>query len=166
MALSVKVNYTDTPVSGAQAPEITIPVLNYSDDFRIDTNRPSEAILANITSPLGKPEKIRYAASDVSNVYSGTDVDRALWAPTLKGVSILAQLVDTYTVVDSADPTFEMALPMECHLVVKVPANELITADMVETFIGRLLATLFETGDTGTTRLKALLRKSLVPKGL
>lgn len=165
MAKTVSVNYTDT--AGGATHGITIPSVNFGADFRIQKQSTNDIILANMTSPLGCPEKIRFAASEVADVYSGTSVDRALYAPSRKGISFLCQLTDTFTVSDSTDPTYEVALPMEAHLVCKVPSNSNITAQMVVTTLSRLVATLFETADsTMLDRVDALLHMSLEPTDL
>lgn len=165
MAKTVSVNYTDT--AGGAAHGITIPSVNFGADFRIQKQTPSEVVISNMTSPMGYPEKVRFAASEVTDVYSGTTVDSALYAPSRKGVSFLCQLTDTYTVSDGTDPTYEVALPMEAHLVCKVPSNSNVTAAMVATFLSRLVATLFETDDTTmTNRVDALLHMSPGPTDL
>lgn len=165
MAKTVNVNYTDT--AGGATHGITIPSVNFGADFRIQKSTTSDLMLSNMTSPLGYPEKVRFAASEVADIYSGTTVDRALYAPSRKGVSFLCQLTDTYSVTDDTDAAYEVALPMEAHLVCKVPANANITAAMVKTFISRLLATLFETDDTSMeSRVDALLHMSLEPTDL
>ena len=156
--------YTDTPIEGV--PTLTFPrgLVNIGKDFRVKSNvAGKEIVLTNITSPIDRPEKIRIAYSEMANVYVGSGIEASVLAPTKKGVSLLAQVTDIITVTDSTDPDYRIDLPVSCHLVVKVPASEHIGAADVETCIGRLLSSLFDTGVTTTTRLEAILRGSLVP---
>lgn len=156
--------YTDTAIAGS--PVLTFPraAINFAADMRVKSNQPGkEVVLTNITSPIDRPEKIRIAYSDVANVFSGSGVEATVFTPTKRGVSILAQVTDVISITDSADPDYRIDLPVSFHLVVKVPANENISADDVETGIGRLLSSLFDTGVSSTSRLEAILRGSLVP---
>jgi len=163
MAKSILYNRTDTPVSGVTSLSIPIGVLNFGADWAVRSELPGEVILTNLTSPIDRPEKFRFAMSDIKDIYRNTGIDSTLYAPSKRGSSVLCQLIDTWTVVDSADPSYEVALPVEGHIVMKIPANELVTADMVIAFIGRLIDGLFNTGVTDGNRLKAMLRGSLLP---
>lgn len=162
MSIQVSKNYTDT--STGVKPAIEIAPLNFATDFRVERNTPSEAILTNLTSPIGLPERFRFAASDVKDIYAGTSVDRAYQALSKRGSSVLIQLNDTWTLTDTEKPDFIQALPLSCHLVVKVPQNGYLTTNDVMSFIGRMLGGLFETGSITNERLTALLRGSLIPK--
>lgn len=165
MAKSVNVNYTDT--TGGATHGITIPSVNFGADFRAKKEQVGEIVLTNMTSPLGLPEQIEFYSSEVPDVYAGTSVDRALMAPSRKGIKFIAKLRDTYTVTDDTDTSYEIALPMEAHLVCKVAANANLTTEMVVAFISRFLAGLFETDDTTmNNRIDALLHMSVKPEDL
>lgn len=167
MSKVVSTGYADTPVEGV--PSLTFPraVLNFGANFRVKSNQPGkEVVLTNISSPVDRPEKVRIAYSDISNVYNGTNIDASVYAPTKRGVSILVQVTETLSVTDATDPDYRIDLPVSYHLVVKVPASEFISAADIETGLGRLLSGLFDTGATTTSRLEAILRGSLVPTGL
>lgn len=158
---SINLGYTDTPVDGV--PTLTFPrgVLNYSKDWReVDTSKPDEVILTNVTSPLDRGERIRLAVSRISNVYQNTGISESAKAPSSKGLSILCQLTNTLRCESALG---NVDLPVSVHLVIKVPAHEDITAAVIETQLGRLLSGLYETGDTTTSRLSAIMRGSLMP---
>jgi len=159
--------YTDTAVNGVSSLTFPRAVLNVATDYRVKSNQPGkEVVLTNITCPIDRPEKIRISYTDVANIYSGTGVDASVCAPTKRGVSILAQVTDVLSVTDSSDADYRVDLPVSYHLVIKVPASEYITAADVQTGIGRLLSSLFDTGVTTTSRLEAILRGSLAPTGM
>jgi len=166
MSKSVSTNYTDTAISGVSSLTFPRGLVNFGADWKIKANEPDQGIITNLTSPLSYPEKMRFAVSDVVDVYKGANVDVSLYAPSRRGVSLLGQVSEVWTVTDSTDAAYQVALPVSAHLVIKVPSNENITPAMVQTLIGRLISGLFETGSTGTTRIAAMLRGSLIPSDL
>lgn len=166
MSKSVSVGYTDTPISGVTSLDLSRGLVNFGADFRKKSESTNELILTNLTSPVDRPERFRYAYNDVANVYSGTGIDATVYSPSKKGVSVLIQLTETFSVTDSVDPTYRIDLPVSAHMVLKIPANENITAAMVETLIGRLASGAYETGSETVSRLQSILRGSLTPADL
>lgn len=167
MAKTINPGYTDTPISGVTTLSFPRGILNYEKDFRVKSNNNGkEVILTNITSPIDRPENIRVAYSDVANIYSGTGIEPSVTAPTKRGVSILTQVTDVLSVQDDTDADFRLDLPLSCHLVIKVPASEYVTAAQVKITVGRLLSSLFDSGSLTDSRLEAILRGSLVPTEL
>ncbi|DAD50816.1 TPA_asm: coat protein [ssRNA phage SRR5466725_5] len=165
MAKNCSAGYTDTPISGVASLNFPRGLLNFEKDFRVKSNSPGkEVILTNITCPTDQPEKLRLCFSEVSNIYAGTGIDAPMYAPSKKGVSILAQLTDVISVTDTVDSAYRVDLPCSYHLVIKVPSSAYVQASDVVTGIGRLLSGLFDTGVSTTSRLDAILRGSLVPQ--
>lgn len=168
MAKSLSVNYTDTAIAGATAPQITVPVLNYSTDFRVRQDEPNESIIANLTSPISQPERIRIAQQDVADVYRNTGIDPTMYYQSRRGTQVLLQLTDVFKVSDGTDASYEALLPISVHMVIKVPNNDLITSDICMNEVARLLGALYETNASGTTsnRLSSMLRGALLPASL
>lgn len=166
MPKSVTVNYTDTPISGVTSLELNRGLVNFGKDFAVKLNAPNEAVLTNLTSPVGYPEKFRIRFQDVSNVYQGSNIDPTLYAPTKRGVSVVVQLNETLKVSDTENAGYEVALPVQAHMVLKLPVNSDLTSDHVMALVGRMVSGLFETGSTSPDRLNALLRGSLIPSDL
>lgn len=166
MSKVVNVGYTDTPISGVTALEFPRGLVNYGADFRTVSDAPGELVITNITSPTDRPEAFRFGYSSVADVYKGTSIDPSVFAPSRKGISLLVQLTDTYSVTDTTDAEFRVDLPISTHLVIKVPSSEYLTTAMIQTQIGRLVSGIFETGSEELTRLQALLRGSLKPSDL
>lgn len=167
MAKEKSVGFTDTPIEGVSSLTFSRGLLNLGKDFRVKSDNPGkEVVITNLTCPVDRPEKIRIAYSDVTNIYTGTGIESPLTAPTKRGVSVLIQLTETISVTDSVDADFRIDLPVSYHLVVKVPVSEYITSSDIETGLGRLLSGLFDTGVATTSRLDAILRGSLVPAEL
>lgn len=166
MAKVVNKGYTDTPIEGVTSLTFPRGLLNFAKDWRIKQNSPGEVVLTNITSPVDRPEQIRMACSNIANVYSGSGIEPSLAAPTKRGISVLAQVTEIISVTDDADPDYRVDLPVSYHVVIKIPANENLTAAMIQEGLGRLVSTMFETGSTQLTRIEALVRGSLVPSDL
>lgn len=166
MAKQISTNYVDTAISGVSSLPFPRGLVNFGADWKVKVNEPEEAVLTNLTSPTSYPEKLRVGVSDVADVYKGAGLDPGVYAPSRRGISVLGQLTEVWTVTDSVDATYQVALPVSAHLVIKVPNNENVTPAMVQTLIGRLVSGLYETGATDTIRLSALLRGSLIPSDL
>jgi len=166
MAKVLNLNHTDSAVSGNPTLTLPLAVLNYGTDFRIRSDEPEEVIITNLTSPIDKPEKFRFGMSEVKDIYKNSGIDVNLITPSRRGVSVLSQLTSTYSITDAADPSYEKVLPIGGHIVLKVPANELITATVIQAFVGRLVAGLFETGAVDPTRINGMIRGSLMPTDL
>lgn len=167
MSISIDPGYTDTPIVGVTELTFDRGLVNFDADFRVKSNNPGkEVVLTNITSPIDRPEKFRISYSEVTNVYNGTGIDQSAYAASKKGVSVLVQLTEIHSVVDSADSDYRVDLPVSYHLVIKVPASGNIPAATIEAGIGRLLSGLYDTGVSTTSRLESILRGSLVPSGM
>lgn len=166
MAKVLNLNYKDTAVTGGTVVELTLPQLNYGSDFRVVKDTAGEAIISNITSPIDQPERLRFAHNNVADVYRNTGIDPTHYYASRRGTQILCQLTDVYSVTDSAAPDYLALLPVEAHLVLKVPNNDLISVEQIEALITRMLGGLYETTASQTTRLNAMLRGALLPPAL
>lgn len=163
MAKVLSFVHTDTPISGVTSNTVDLPLVNFGADFRVESNQANELILTNLRSPLGDPEKFRSAFSVVSNIYKNTDIEPSSRSQNPRGVSLLLQHTDIASVTDSTDATFLQKKPFEAHIVVKVPADEVVTADIVKGFLLRTICAAFESGSNTSARLNAELRGSLLP---
>lgn len=163
MSKVINVGYTDTI---ATPKSLSRPDLSYAADFRVKSDEPGESILVNLTSPLDRTETVRFGYSEVKDVYKNTTIDASVMAPSRKGVQILVQVNDIYSLTDSADASYRVDLPVSAHLVVKIPACEYITPDMVQALAARAVSTLYDTGAVTTVKISQLLKGSLVPTGL
>lgn len=164
MAKTISKNYTDTGVTGVTSLTVPLSILNYPADYRVKMDEPDEMRLVNVTSPLDRPETIRIARNDVSDIYRGTSIERSVQSVQKSGVSVLCQLTDIYKYSDtSVADAQEEYLPISGHIVLKFPKHEAMTASVLLDFVKRLLATLYPTGSTSDSRLSAIIRGSLKP---
>lgn len=164
MAFVVNKNYTDTPISGATDKNKLLSKINYSADFALKVRSANEAILTNLTSPVGFPEQFRTGITIHPNVYKNTGIDPNFYPPSRQGTSVLSGVSEVWSVTETTDPAFKIALPVSAHLVIKTPQSEYITSADVEALIIRLLSTLYGQNSSGLERITALLRGSLVPQ--
>lgn len=166
MAKTIKVNHIDTATDPVVTPEFgAIPGLNWSADFAVSKDVPGEAILQNVTSPLNLPESFRFAQQTVANVYTNTGVEKSMYDISTRGTRILVQLNETYTLTDSEDPSYLVALPISCHMVLTIPNNQSLTQADVDNVIQRMLAGYFDLSDS-ENRTPLMLRGSLVPQSM
>lgn len=164
MAKSLHKNYVDSGVPGVTSLSLGLDILNFGADYRVRVDEPNEVIITNMTSPIDRPETIRYALSTVADVYKGTGIDVAYRSPSSKGLSLVCQLSDIYNLYDeTVDDPREQYLPIQGHIVLKMPSNDAIDAATIKSFLGRLVAGLFGTGVVDDSRLAALFRGSLLP---
>lgn len=151
-----------TPATTPHTGSWPVAIVPLSGDYRVKTQTPSEIVWTNIKSPLDRPETIRQGFSLVNDIYKGTDIAVAARAASSKGVSILSQVTQVWSVTDSTVPDLLVDLPVSAHLVIKVPASgDIASADLVA-LIQKLVGSLYsETVAMDTTKLDALLRGSL-----
>lgn len=162
MSYSINPGYTDS-ISATK--NVAIPDLSYVADFAVTTDTAKEVILSNTTSPLDRVETIRFAAGDIKDIYSGTGIDSAYQAPSHKGVSVVAQVSDVWRYSDAADPSLPVIdLPLEAHLVLRVPKTSYITADQFLGVTKRAFSLLFDTGSVTSSRLFEILKGALDPQ--
>lgn len=166
MALSLSYGYSDTTPAGGATKALSRSNVNYAADFRVRSNTTDDLVITNLKADLSTPETFRFATATIKDVYNGTSIETPLIPPVRRGTSILVQVNDTWTVTDSDDPKYKVALPVSAHLVVKIPNQGIITASNVEYLIGRCLAGLYETDSTDTTRIQSLVRGALAPSTL
>lgn len=120
-----------------------------------------------ITSPLDAPEKFRFAHNDVVDVYKNSGIDPTMYYLSRRGTQILCQLTDVYKVTDTNDASYLAMLPVEAHVVLRLPNNELITEDIALGLVGRMLGGLFDPSVSPSgSRMKAMLRGALMPSAL
>lgn len=166
MALTTSFGYSDTITT---TKNIAVPDLDYDKDFAVVKDDADEVVLTNTTSPLDQPETLRFGYQNVANIYANTGIDPSYMSITRKGVSLVAQVNDILRVSCSDEGACNMNiidLPVTAHVVVKVPLSQYVTASEAMKVVNRAVSSLYATGTTGTTRLEAMLRHSLMPAGL
>lgn len=151
---------TDSDVAGKT---LTIADLTYSADFAVVQDDPAEAKLANITSTaLGTMETLRYARSNVNNIYSNTDVGASNQMPVKTGLRSLVEANVTIKAVNSVSGE-EYLIPVRAWTIVQVPTASFISNAVLEYALGRALGAIFNNSVTTISREEEVIRGSLIP---
>lgn len=157
--MATSFGYTDKVTT---TKNLALPDLSYATDYALIRDDASEVVISNTTSPLDQPETIRFALSSVADVYQGTGIEPSFRSVTKRGESLLVQINDILRVTD-AEGQILYDLPISSHIVVKLPLNEYVTADVALQVVKRNISALFDTGLVTSARLNQLLRSSLKP---
>lgn len=165
MSYTISNKTTDTPVTGVTSMSLPVKVTNFNADYRVSSRNSNELILKNVNSPISFPRSVRIGVKNVGNIFTNSPVLKTPDCPTTTGTQLLIGLNDTVVIEDAAVAK-SYALPIRSHLVITVPNDPLVAADVVFSHIQRLLANLFEQGTVDSTRINALLHGILTPSVL
>jgi hypothetical protein len=133
-------------------------------NFATITDTANECRITDISADLETPKIVRYAAQDVTNVYSGTDIDPSAYAPVRRGKSVVIQTSFNVKITDSTDPSFLVLLPVQLHTVVKMPVTDYLSASDVNLMLRDHFGDILTSGDDDM--LPRLLRGALKPSEL
>lgn len=159
------VNYTQgnwtvtskVPDSTKTAIDVKLPRLDTST-YAIVTDEPNDVRYEDTNSSgLASCEQLRFGRTDIKDVYS-TDTTPFEYQMTGRaGEQALVELTTHYHATNSVSGA-EVDVPIKTWLVIKCPTSELVTANVVEDAVFKLMGTLF--GDSGTTvsRLTDIIR--------
>lgn len=137
--------------------------INWGADYRVKLEKAGEVIVSNIKAPIDAPETIRFAWSEISDVFKGSSL-KATPGQVTDGISILAQL--NCVGINSGQIGSE-SFPISAHLVLKVPKGMYMDSSDIGVILSRLLGSIYETKDAAfTDRVDAVLRGILTPKDL
>lgn len=149
---------------------LTTTVHHFPTTFAKREASAGESVLVNTGSPTDRLEVVRTAIKDIKNIYNGTGIIPGFQSPNQTGRQLLVQINETWAKVDSSDASYRQDLPVQAHLVIKLPNEALISENDVVELIGRLVGLLSESDGSAvptiTSRLVALLRGALTPAGL
>lgn len=137
--------------------KLTLPVVNFAN-FAEKTDKGDGLTFADITAPIDRPALTHLEWHQKSNIYTNTGIDRAHWAPSVRGLGVFMQQNNTYLVSDGTDSFYA---PISASVSIKTLAHEAITADVVLSHLIYSLAMLFDKQTNGSTRLASLMRGAL-----
>lgn len=145
----------------ATALTVSVPQIKYAEDFGVTSDGAAEVVLTNAKSDINLPETIRFASQNVVNVYTNSDIDPVLYAPSKKGKSIVMGLNDAVKVVDT-DLKTQVVYPINSHSVFKFPVSANITAADIKGLMLRQAGLLFKAAND-ETRINEMMRGILNP---
>lgn len=165
MARSIDYGYTPTV---SQTRTVALHDIDFATNFAKDDDSANEAVVTNINAPVARPSTFRFLTESVSNVYNDTKIDPALRSDKVRrGRKVLVTKRDVWKLTDSADASFEVALPVSGNLTLRVPNCEDITASDLFKFVMDLVSAAFqETGTADGTRIIELLRGVELPSSM
>lgn len=120
----------------------TLTPLYVPTAYVVQNDMPGETRYANTSAPLDQPNGFRLAITNIADVFKGVPNLSPVAGQNRGGLSMLAQLTETWKVDDAADSLAPYYLPFSAHLVIKAPADALVTSAVVFDGVRRLLGTL------------------------
>lgn len=105
-------------------------------------DEPGEAIIDNASATLTQPNTIRYAYTQIADVYAKTGVS-PLATQRREGFSLLTEVNETWMVYDDASTLYTpYYLPVRAHMVLRLPIDAQVTAAATTALINRLIGAL------------------------
>lgn len=143
---------------------VEVPNLTWADYARTQ-DEPTEAIVANTTcSEVLTPETVRFACSDVGNIYDKTSIDPTQRAPIKSGVQVMAEVKFNLRAVNGVNGQ-ELDIPFKGRLVLVIPKFQAITSTAIDYALKRTIACCFDSdGSVDASRIIELSRGSLLPE--
>lgn len=142
---------------------ISVPDLKYATDYTTVLDGAEEAKIANTTGPdLLSHENIRFARSEVTNIYTGVNSDSAMVLPQKKGVQVMCELSSVYRAANSVSGN-EYDLPCKGRIVLRFPASTCVTEELVTDLLVRTIASTFGTGAVNADRIMDMAMGALLP---
>lgn len=118
---------------------------NTKDDYAIKSQLANEVVLVNTTTPADQVETVRFAITDIANVYNAAEISPTLQSAVKRGKSFVVGLNSTIRV--TGDDGIITDYPVQSHIVVKFPLSANISAEDLRRQVLRNLAFLFEGGN-------------------
>lgn len=145
---------------------LSLPDLSYATDYAKSVDEPSEAVISNITAQeLIPAETIRFATQNVANVYNNTNVGAGSRLDNPTGKQILIGNTVFYRATNSVTGQ-EVLLPIPGHIVLKICTHPLVTTELIEDAMKRIISSAFATGSVDASRVVSLARGIMLPTGL
>lgn len=160
---SVSSNYKDT---NQESKTISVPDLAFATDFKKSSDEPNEASITNITGDeITSSEHIRFGATPVKNIYSGTNTDVTAMHNQKSGMQVLVEISENYTATHAVTGQ-EVELPCKGRIVLRFPTASCVTEEMINDLLIRTISSALATGQTDAKRLVQIARGALLPDGL
>lgn len=164
MARTTSFGYTDSIATPVNQPRID---LSYAADFLVQSESPTQVVLANRTSPLDQLEVITLQYRNVSDIYQSVpSIDPSAYAISRAGRTVTAIVQDVARTVDSGDPTFRQDLPVRATVSLAAPLNSDITNDQLLSVIMRAVSAWFNNLTVTSVRTGELVRGGMKPSGM
>lgn len=155
MAWTVTKDWNYSTSGGAQP---TLPVLN-SANLVEKTSKSDGKVFVDKTSPIDRPNTVSVEWHQRSNIYQNTGIDRAFYAPSVRGFNVHLQENYTYKVDDGKETEFYA--PISVGITIKGLMHEAITDTVISEALTATYARLFPDGKVTSDRIADLMRGAL-----
>lgn len=111
-------NTTGTAVSA------TIVDQKLSSNYAVKSATDRAVVLTNTKANFDMPESLTFKVQDIANIYSGSEISPALFAPTKKGRSVVMQLKTSCKIAAAdAGTDKDIVVPINCWTVIQAPVQ-------------------------------------------
>lgn len=155
MSWTVQKNWNYATTGGASLP---LPKIDFDGNYVEKTGEKDGVTFADMSAPLDRPSLSHVEFHQKSNVYQNTGIDRAYWAPSVRGISLFLQSMDTYRATDG---TTEFYIPFKANTTITTLSHECVTAELVSDYLCFQVAKWFQEGVVTSDRIAAFMRGSL-----
>lgn len=155
MAWTVTKDWNYSTTSGGT---ITLPVIAFDTNYVVKNEKGDGVTYADVSAPIDRPALTHVEWHQRQNIYSNTGIDRAFWAPSVRGFNVHLQQMNTYLVTDGTETFYA---PLSCSINIKSLAHEAITDTLITEHLEYTIAQLMKKGVVSSARIGALMRGSL-----
>jgi len=121
------------------------PLYPATGSYAFAKDDPGEAIMSNTAGALDQPNTVRYAVSNVADVFKNASLSPSA-GQRVDGLSILVQVNEVWKIDDAADSLAPIYFPASAHMVLKVPNDALVTSSVLSSLVLRLVGAPFRNG--------------------
>lgn len=130
--------------------KLTVPEVLF--DKHVELKRTAgEAVYGNIDTPADAQRKVRFAFSNIANVYRGSGVDPGFQYTSKRGISAVCQSTFVATTTDDTDTDVRIDWPVSIHTVLRMPVTAFLTSENVYQFLTSHVADLLQNAGASDT---------------
>lgn len=157
---------TNTPGSTVLPASFAPKAFEFSNpNFDLGADEPDYCQIVDTATEITTPRIIETRFDRIQNVYNNTNIAPAYQSGAKAGVRFICKVSDILTLLDDADSTYRVDLPVEAHVVVTLPLCDQITDEVIQQQVADAVATLFTSDGTITqSRIAKLVRGLTKPK--
>lgn len=149
-----------TDTLAATPKNISVPDLDFSNDFDLVSGNNNTAVYQNITGAgIQAPECIKYAVTDIADCYANLNglVLPNSKAASTKAVQVMVEVTALYKAENSVSGEV-LDIPLKGRLVLRIPTLDIVEQSMIEDFVGRVISAAYATGGTNSDRIVSIAR--------
>jgi hypothetical protein len=140
-----------------------VPDLDYTVDYTVIEDEPTQARLANTTGAgLTPVEYLRYGRTNVNDIYSSFDVPMSQQLPNKRGIRTLSEVRYVLKATNSVSGA-EVLLPMRGWVCLEAPTADMVAPQALTELLKRTIAASFGTGKVDGSQAVATARGDLIP---